>query len=269
MLPDVALLPDQLPVSGAPSLSFRLEVIGGTHPKTVTGDRYALGRAAVTLEPLFEMLRELTPLGSEIEGGVLKGVIRNWSGRTYVENEKGLRVRLDTATGQQLRDFRGLPVHLEGKLGDDEFTVDKVVSPTRFAGKVTLERDPSDRLVTQRGGLVVRADTVVELVRSLQTLYNVHDQRELDLEGWVFDAHAPLVADKSLFVEKLYATVREGAPAASGGFIDPGKRVEVNLMRILTTTIQVRAEASDRWSAVHPDLIHFPPRRGIVTLLPR
>ncbi|HBP16668.1 MAG TPA: hypothetical protein DEA08_02600 [Planctomycetes bacterium] len=269
MLPDVALVPDQLPVSASPGLSFRLEVIGGSHPKTITGDRYSLGRAAVTLEPFFQLLRKITPLGPEVAGGVLKGVIRNRSGDTFVETEKGVRVKLDSATGRQLREFRGLPVHLEGKSTPEEFSVDKTVSPTRFAGKVTLERDSSGRLVTKRGGLVVRAQTVVELVRSLQTLYNVHDQRELDVEGWVFESHAPLNPDESLYVEKLYATAREGVRDVNGGFVRPGKRVEVNLMRILTTTIQVRAEASDRWAAVQPDLISFPPRSGIITLLPR
>lgn len=269
MLPDVALVPDNLPAPTPPGLSFKIEVIGGSHPKTITGDRYSLGRAAVTLEPFFQLLRKITPLGPEVAGGVLKGVIRNRSGRTFVETSEGVRVQLDAATGRQLREFRGLPVHLEGKLTPDQFSVDKTVSPTRFAGKVTLKRDASNRLVTERGGLVVRAHTVVELVRSLQTLYNVHDQRELDVEGWVFESMAPLNRDKSLFVETLYATAREGVRDANGGFIRPGKRVEVNLQRILTTTIQVRAESTDRWSAVQPDLISFPPQSGIITLLPR
>lgn len=262
--------PARLP--GFPPLiePFELQVRGGLHAHTVAGDRFQLGFGTSLVQSLLRQLDELTPFGPEVEGGVLKGFVRSLPNRQLaVQTNEGAVVPLAAnATSDVLRPFLGLPVDLRGKLVQRTFRADRMLSPTRFRGQITLQRDAAQRLTTARGDYVIRVDVFTQLTRSLETLYNVHGQRDVLVQGWTFPQSSPGSSRKALLIERLFAQVREGVHDAAGRPIPPGKQVEVNLGRILTTTIQVRSQPSDPWVAVVPDLLHFAPQGGIITRLP-
>lgn len=269
-LPFFRQSPSRLP--GFPPLiePFELQVRGGPNAHTVAGDRFQLGFGTSLVQSLLRQLDEVTPFGPAVEGGALAGFVRSLSTRQLaVQTTEGALVPLaSSAAGDGLRPFLGLPVDLRGKLVQRAFRVDRVLSPTRFRGQITLRRDPAQRLSTVRGDYVIRVDFLAQLSRSLETLYNVHGQREVLVEGWTFPRSAPGSQRKALFVERLFATVREGVRDGSGQPIPSGKQVEVNLARILTTTLQVRPSEGADWVSVVPDLLHFPPLQGIVSRLP-